>query len=72
MLRILHTAKKHDLFGNIDMEDYEHCQKTFDLLAELRKQYDNVGTVIQAYRYRSQEEIKVLQGVILEISEGAL
>ena len=71
MLRILHTAKKYNLFVNIDMEDYEHCQKTFDLLAELRKQYDNVGTVIQAYLYRSQEDIKALQGVILRLVKGA-
>ena len=71
MLRILNTAKKHNLFVTIDMEDYEHCQRTLVLLAELRKQYENVGTVIQAYLYRSQEDVKALQGVTLRLVKGA-
>ena len=71
MLRILNTAKKHNLFVTIDMEDYEHCQRTLVLLAELRKQYKNVGTVIQAYLYRSQEDVKALQGVTLRLVKGA-
>ena len=55
MHRILYTAKKYGNFVRIDMEDYGHCQQTLDLLKELRQEYDNVGTVIQAYLYRRFE-----------------
>ena len=71
MDRILQVAKKHNVFVKIDMEDYRHCEMTFDLLIELRKLYDNVGTVIEAYLFRSQEDIEELKGVILRLVKGA-
>lgn len=46
MRKITDTAQKHNNFVRIDMEDYAHCQITLDLLRELRKEYDQVGTVI--------------------------
>ncbi|WP_405081862.1 proline dehydrogenase family protein [Paenibacillus chitinolyticus] len=63
MRRILDCAKKHGNFVRIDMEDYAHCQITLDILHELRDEYDNVGTVIQAYLYRSEQDIRDLNGI---------
>jgi proline dehydrogenase len=60
MRRILEEARKHHNFVRIDMEDYAHLDITLDVYYELRKEYDNVGLVIQAYLYRSEEEIKKL------------
>ena len=40
------------------MEDYAHCQITLDILRELRQTYDNVGTVIQAYLFRAEQDVK--------------
>lgn len=60
MRRILDVAKKHNNFVRIDMEDYAHIEQTFDVYYELRKDYDNVGLVIQAYLYRSEEDINKL------------
>lgn len=57
MRRILDTAKKYDIFVTIDMEDFERCQKTLDIFRLLRSEYDNVGTVIQAYLYRAEKDI---------------
>ncbi|MFT9849780.1 proline dehydrogenase family protein [Aneurinibacillus sp. REN35] len=71
MRRILDTAKKYDNFVRIDMEDYGHCQQTLDLLADLRREYDNVGTVIQAYLYRTEQDIKDLKGLSLRLVKGA-
>lgn len=71
MRRILDTAKKYGNFVRIDMEDYGHCQQTLDLLAELRRDYDNVGTVIQAYLYRTEKDIEDLKGVSLRLVKGA-
>jgi proline dehydrogenase len=57
MRRILDAAKEHNVFVTIDMEDYERCQKTIDIFKELRKDYDHVGTVLQAYLYRVEADI---------------
>ncbi|GEN36689.1 proline dehydrogenase [Aneurinibacillus danicus] len=71
MRRILDTAKKYGNFVRIDMEDYGHCQQTLDLLEELRRDYDNVGTVIQAYLYRTEKDIEKMKGVSLRLVKGA-
>jgi proline dehydrogenase len=57
MRNILDRAKLHNNFVRIDMEDYEHCQISLDIYKELRKDYDNVGLVIQAYLYRTEQDI---------------
>jgi proline dehydrogenase len=54
------------------MEDYAHCQMTLDILRELRQTYDNVGTVIQAYLYRAEQDIKDLRGTSLRLVKGCL
>lgn len=73
MRRILDVAKSYHLMVTIDMEDFSHCQITLDILDELRKEYDNVGTVIQAYLYRSLEDVLRLgeDGAHLRIVKGA-
>ncbi|MGM0875929.1 MAG: proline dehydrogenase family protein [Bacillota bacterium] len=71
MRRILEVAKKHNNFVRIDMEDHTHCQITLDILSELRETYDNVGTVIQSYLYRAEQDVKDLKGVPLRLVKGA-
>lgn len=46
MQDIMKTANQYGIFVNIDMEDYSHLQMTFDIVEELRYEYDNIGTVI--------------------------
>jgi proline dehydrogenase len=60
MRRILDVAKQHHNFVRIDMEDYAHLEMTLDIYYELRKDYDNVGLVIQAYLYRSADDVQKL------------
>jgi proline dehydrogenase len=57
MRRILEAAKTHNVFVTIDMEDYSRCGKTIKIFKSLKKEYDNVGTVIQAYLYRTIKDI---------------
>ncbi|RBW71249.1 proline dehydrogenase family protein [Bacillus taeanensis] len=61
MRNILREAQKHNVFVTIDMEDEPRCQATLDLFKELRKDFDCVGTVIQAYLYRSLGDIHDLK-----------
>lgn len=60
MRRILDEAKKQNVFVTIDMEDHTRCGKTIDLFKELKSEYDNIGTVLQAYLYRTEEDIREL------------
>ncbi|MBD0378888.1 proline dehydrogenase family protein [Paenibacillus sedimenti] len=63
MKRILDRARQHGNFVRIDMEDYAHCQISLDIYRELREQYDNVGIVIQAYLFRTVQDIQDLNAL---------
>lgn len=68
---IVEIAHKYGTFINIDMESTKHLQPSFDILDELSKNYDNVGTVIQAYFYRAEEDIQKYKNFRLRIVKGA-
>lgn len=67
MRRILDRAKAYGNFVRIDMEDFAHCQISFDILRELRQEYDNVGIVVQAYLYRTMQDIDDLKELRLNL-----
>ena len=62
LCRILAVARETGNFVRIDMEGSPYTQRTLDLYAALREEYDTdtVGAVIQSYLYRSQEDIERL------------
>ncbi|GJM74754.1 proline dehydrogenase [Paenibacillus macerans] len=61
MTDILERARMHGLFVRIDMEDYAHCEKTIAIYRRLRREFDHVGIVIQAYLYRSVQDLADLK-----------
>jgi proline dehydrogenase len=71
MRDLMKAAKENGIFVNIDMEDYSHAQMTFDILEELQYEYDNIGTVIQAYLHRSEKDIERLKHTRLRLVKGA-
>jgi proline dehydrogenase len=71
MKKIVSRAKKYGNFVRIDMEDSARTQITLDILKELRTEYDNVGTVLQGYLYRTEKDIKDLSGIPLRLVKGA-
>lgn len=60
MKNILNRAKEYGNFVRIDMEDSAHCEVTLEIFKELRREYDNVGVVLQAYLYRTEQDLKNL------------
>lgn len=59
--RILEKARGYNSFVRIDMEDSTVTQRTLDVLHTVRQHgYDNAGIVIQAYLYRSENDIRQL------------
>ncbi|MFC0470561.1 proline dehydrogenase family protein [Halalkalibacter kiskunsagensis] len=71
ILRILEVAKKNHNFIRIDMEDYAHYHQTLEIFRELRRKYNNVGTVIQAYLHCAQKDLESLKGIPLRLVKGA-
>ncbi|WP_019412539.1 proline dehydrogenase family protein [Paenisporosarcina sp. TG20] len=68
---IVSAASKYDMHINIDMEDYGHLDPSFELMETLLKEYNNVGTVIQAYFERAQDDIEKYKDLRLRIVKGA-
>ncbi len=57
---IVQKAKELKNFVRIDMEDSTCTDDTLEIYRKLRKDYDNVGTVIQSYLRRSREDVQQL------------
>ena len=68
---IVEHADQYGIFVNFDMEDSPHLQLTFDMLEELQKSFNNVGTVIQAYLHRAKDDIENWKDSRLRIVKGA-
>jgi len=60
-------------FVRIDMEASEYAQRTLDLVTGLHARYGTVGTVIQAYLFRSKADIEKLNslGIRVRLCKGA-
>ena len=57
---LLMKAKKYNNLITIDMEDHTCTTDTIELYKRLRKDFDNVGTVIQTYMRRTIKDINEL------------
>lgn len=71
LYEIVERAHEYGIFVNFDMEDYKRLQPSFDMLEELAKSFDNVGTVIQAYFYRAKDDIENFKDYRLRVVKGA-
>jgi proline dehydrogenase len=54
---ILDSAKEKNIFVRIDMEDSTVTDITIKMYEEMRKKYENVGLVLQAYLRRTESDI---------------
>ncbi|WP_038083371.1 proline dehydrogenase family protein [Tumebacillus flagellatus] len=62
MRMILDKAREYDNFVRIDMEDYAHIDITMEIFDELKREYGkHVGLVIQAYLFRTVDDMKRLE-----------
>ena len=71
--RIVARAAEIGRFVRIDMESFEYVQPTLDLFEALWERYENVGVVIQAYLYRSADDVARLirSGASVRLVKGA-
>lgn len=73
--RIMEVARKHNTFVRIDMEESPWVDKTLELYRRMRSDCscENLGVVIQAYLYRSFEDVSRLipDGTRVRLCKGA-
>jgi proline dehydrogenase len=70
---ILEVAKEVGGFVRLDMEGSNLTEDTIQLFHELRKRYDNVGIVLQAYLRRTEDDVKaaIRRGDRVRLCKGA-
>ena len=73
LANIVRHARECGNFIRVDMEDSPYTSATLDLVLRTHQQLDNVGTVIQAYLYRSEADVRRLleQRVRIRLCKGA-
>jgi proline dehydrogenase len=59
---VAHAAELGN-FVRVDMEGSAYTQRTVDLTKRVRAKYSNVGTVMQAYLYRAEQDVRDLLSV---------
>jgi proline dehydrogenase len=72
--RVVHRAHAMGIFVRVDMEGTAYTDRTLRLVREMRHSgYENVGAVIQAYLYRSAEDVAALcaDGIRVRLCKGA-
>ena len=55
---ILDVAREGKAFVRVDMEGSKHTDRTLAAFRKLRKNYDNVGIVLQAYLHRTEDDVR--------------
>ena len=63
LTQVLRRAQALGRFVRIDMEDSAHTQATIDIFEKVHADFPDVGIVIQAYLYRSEEDLTRLGAV---------
>jgi len=73
LAQLVEQAARLGSFVRVDMESSAYTDRTIDLVEALHAQYSSVGTVIQAYLYRSRKDIERLNArrIRIRLCKGA-
>jgi len=73
VLSIVERAGAADNFLRVDMEGSNYTQRTIELVKRVRSQSPAIGTVIQSYLYRSEQDVQDLlaYGCRIRLCKGA-
>jgi len=73
VLSIVERAAHYDNFLRVDMEGSLYTQRTIDVVKAVRARSPAIGTVIQAYLYRSEQDVQDLlaYGCRIRLCKGA-
>jgi proline dehydrogenase len=70
---ILECARQYNIFVCMDMEGSAYTERTVDMTLRAHEQFEQIGTVIQSYLFRSRKDVEQLvqNGVRLRLVKGA-
>jgi proline dehydrogenase len=70
---IVRKAREQGNFVRVDMEDHNYTDRTLDVLMRTREEMDNAGIVVQAYLYRTGQDVERLigKGIRIRLCKGA-
>lgn len=73
VVSIVELAARCDSFLRVDMEGSAYTQRTIDLVTRVRARNPAIGTVVQAYLYRSETDVQNLLacGCRIRLCKGA-
>jgi proline dehydrogenase len=73
LMVLLRRAAGMDSFIRVDMEDSNFTQRTLDVVIRAHAMLGNVGTVIQSYLFRSEQDVRMLIGnrIGIRLCKGA-
>jgi proline dehydrogenase len=73
VVSIVELAARHESFLRVDMEGSAYTQRTIELVTRVRSRNPAIGTVIQAYLYRSETDVQGLlaSGCRIRLCKGA-
>ncbi|WIG60987.1 MAG: Proline dehydrogenase [Ktedonobacterales bacterium] len=60
LLLLMRRARDLNIFVRLDMEGSAYTQRTMDFVLELRKDFDQVGTVLQSMLHRTPKDVEAL------------
>jgi proline dehydrogenase len=63
LARICEKAAQCHSYVRIDMEGSDYTERTLSVFLDLFRSYKNIGIVIQAYLYRSEQDLRQLIGM---------
>jgi proline dehydrogenase len=71
--RVVQRAKQLNTFVRVDMEGTPHTDRTLQVVRELHREFDNIGTVLQAALYRTEADLIALAdaGIRIRLCKGA-
>ncbi len=71
--QLVERAKELNSFVRVDMESSAYTDRTLELVEDLHQAHGAVGTVIQAYLYRSEKDVEMLcrRGIRVRLCKGA-
>src|SRR5262249_10946306 len=72
-LSIVERAASYDNFLRVDMEGSAYTERTLEVVKRVRQRSPTIGTVIQAYLYRSEQDVQDLLaiGCRIRLCKGA-
>jgi proline dehydrogenase len=71
--RVLEAAQERGTVVMIDMESFGYVDRTLSIYRSLRRDHPDVGVCVQAYLYRSAEDVRALaaEGATVRVCKGA-